>query len=163
MLSLTSTKKQGLGLTSVIAAVTGDKSDAETVSMACELLGDARGTVHVVHVIEVARDLPVDAEVTAATTIGEEILKDMEEVTARFKCNSEAELLQSRKAGHAIVQEAVDKSVDAIVLGTPFKQQYGSFTLGETLPYVLENAPCRVIVWRGQAPGTAVDDMDLQA
>ena len=46
------------------------------------------------------------------------------------------------------VQEAVDKSVDAIVLGLPYREVYGSFSMGETAPYVLRNAPCKVILWR---------------
>ena len=44
--------------------------------------------------------------------------------------------------------EAVEKAVDSIVLGLPYRERYGSFSMGETIPYVLKNAPCRVILWR---------------
>ena len=137
-----------MGLKSVLVAVTGEPADAEAVELACELVGAQKGNLYIVYVIEVERSLPVDAEIIPATARGEEVLQSMERIAKQTKCTVAAEMLQSRRAGHAIVQEAVDKDVDAIVLGIPYKEQYGAFTLGETTPYVLKNAPCRVILWR---------------
>ena len=65
-----------------------------------------------------------------------------------YRCAIKAELLQSRKVGLAVVQEAVDKSVDAVVLGTTYRWEFGSFSMGSTVPYVLKNAPCKVVLWR---------------
>ena len=64
--------------------------------------------------------------------------------SAKFK--TEGELVQASQTGSAVVREAFDKKVDAIVLGIPYRERYGSFNMGDTVPYVLENAPCRVIV-----------------
>ena len=116
--------------------------------LACDLLVPQRGNLYIVYVIEVDRGLPIDAEIVPATAKGEEVLKEMEEVASEYRCLTQAELLQSRKAGLAVVQEAVDKEVDAIVLGTAYRERYGSFSLGDTVPYVLKNAPCKVILWR---------------
>jgi hypothetical protein len=33
-------------------------------------------------------------------------------------------------------------------MGTAYKRQYGSFSLGNTLPYVLQHAPCQVLLLR---------------
>jgi nucleotide-binding universal stress UspA family protein len=107
--------------------------------------------VHILYVIEVERGFPVDAEVTPAAAKGEQVLKDMESVARNYKCQMEAELVQARKAGTAVVQEAMDKSVDAIVLGTSYKLPFGTYSLGESIPYILKNAPCRVIVSRDPA------------
>ena len=63
-----------------------------------------------------ARNLPVDAEVNEATTKGEEILKAIEELTQDYSCEIEAELLQARQVGPAVVQEAAEREVDTIVL-----------------------------------------------
>lgn len=136
------------GLSSILVAVSGETSDEEAVRLACHLLNSGKGDLYVVYVIEVGRGLPVDAEVSPATARAEEVLKHMEEVALPFKCNIQAELLQSRRAGPAVVQEAVDKQVDAIVLGVGYHEVYGSFSLGETAPYLLRTAPCRVILWR---------------
>ncbi len=146
-----SRKSKENGLSSILVAVAGENSDEEAVKLACQLLSSGKGNLHVVYVIEVERGLPVDAEITPATARAEEVLKHMEEVTRPFKCNVQAELLQSRRAGPAVVREAVDKRVDAIVLGVGYHEVYGSFSLGETAPYLLRNAPCRVILWRDPA------------
>ena len=144
-----STRKQrNNGLSSILVAVVGEASDDDTVRLACELLNHQEGNLHIVYVIEVERSLPLDAEILPATAKGEEVLKHMEEVAKPYKCKTQAELLQSRRAGLAVVQEAVDGNVDAIVLGISYNEEYGSFSLGETAPYVLKNAPCRVILWR---------------
>lgn len=144
-------KVKNSGLSSVLVAV-GGRSEDEAVRLACELISPNKGKLYIVYVIEVERSLPVDAEVAPATAKGEEVLKHMEEVAKPFKCRTQAELLQSRRAGSAVVQEAVDKSVDAIVLGLPYREVYGSFSMGETAPYVLRNAPCKVILWRSSLP-----------
>ena len=144
-------------MSSVLVTVRGEQCDDEVVKLACELLASKRGRVHILYVIEVERGLPVDAEIAPATAKGDEVLKHLEEVAKHYKCRTEAELVQARQAGAAVIQEAVDKSVDTIVMGIPFREVYGSFSLGETVPYVLKNAPCRVIVWRDPRPGISAN------
>lgn len=153
-----SRKSKKNGLSSVLVAVAGEGFDDEAVTLACELLGSQKGKLFIVYVIEVERALPVDAEIAPATARGEDILKEMEAVAKPFKCDVQAELLQSRRTGSAVVQEAVDKSVDAIILGIPYKETYGSFSIGEAAPYVLKNAPCRVILWRHLMPAPISQD-----
>lgn len=119
--------------------------------MACELLESSQSMVHILYVIEVERRFPLDAEVDTAAAAGEAVLRDMESVARNYKCRTDAELLQARKAGVAVVQEAMDRGVDAIMVGTPFKRQFGSYSLGDSIPYILKNAPCRVIVSREPA------------
>ena len=133
---------------SVLVAVRGDQCDDEVVKLACSLTNPQKGMVHILYVIEVERGVPVDAEVAPATAKGEEVLKHMELVAKGFKCKAEAELVQTRQAGSAVVQEAIDKDADTIILGSSYREQYGSFSLGDTIPYVLRHARCRVIVWR---------------
>jgi nucleotide-binding universal stress UspA family protein len=142
-------------VSSVLVPVTGDTCDEEMVRLACELLEPNRSMIHILYVIEVERGLPVDADVPPASAKGEQVLKAMESVARNYKCQMEAELLQARKAGTAVVQEAIEKGVDAIVLGTPYRHQFGAYSLGESIPYILKNAPCRVIVSRDPADPVA--------
>ena len=136
----------------MLVAVEGHSSDGDAVRLACDLLAPQKGKVYILYVIEVERGLPLDAEIVPATAKGYEVLKEMEEVARRYRCVTQAEMLQSRKAGLAVVQDAVDKEVDAIVLGAAYREKYGSISLGETVPYVLKNAPCKVILWRDAIP-----------
>jgi len=150
-----SRKLKSFGYSAVLVAVEGEGSDDDAVKLACDLLGSTSSTLYIVYIIEVDRGLPLDveAEIAPATAKGEEILKDMEEVAKPHKLNVQAELLLSRRAGSAVVQEAVDKQVDAIVLAVPYQQQYGLFSIGDTADYVLKTAPCRVILWRNFIEG----------
>ncbi|MCI0437724.1 MAG: universal stress protein [Chloroflexi bacterium] len=146
-----------MSVSTVLVAVNGDSSDDEAVKLACQMVKSCRGKLYLLHVIEVDRGYPIDAEIGHATARGEEILKHVEQVAKPFKCNVEAELVQARSFGSAVVQEAADREVDVIVLGIPYEERYGSFSLGETVPYVLKNAPCRVIVWREPPSGQSLN------
>jgi nucleotide-binding universal stress UspA family protein len=135
-------------MSSVLVAVRGEPCDDEVVKLACELLNSRSDDLYLLYVIEVERGIPLDAEIAPATAKGEEILTHVEELARSYKLKPVAELVQARQAGSAVVGEAADKNVEAIVLGIPYREQFGSFSMGETIPYVLRNAPCRVIVWR---------------
>ena len=67
----------------------------------------------------------------------------------RAKVKMQTELLQARDVGAALVDEAVALEADVIVLGLPYRKRLGGdFAIGRTIPYVFQNAPCRVFVVR---------------
>ena len=138
-------------MSSVLVPVGLGGSDADAVGLACELLGNKKGQLFIVYTIEVGRALPVDAEMPDDFARGEELLRRMEQVARPFGCRTQAEILQSRQAGLAAVQEAYDKQVDAIVLGMACQEPYGDYILDEAAKYILRNAPCSVILWREAA------------
>ena len=55
---------------------------------------------------------------------------------------------QVQVLGHAIVDEAIERDVSAIVLGVSHDRPLGELDLGRTASYVVEHAPCQVIVLR---------------
>ena len=135
-----------------LALVTGSAEDDAVVSLACDLARGSKGLVWLLYVIEVPRRLPVDAEISAETTHGEQTLQRMERLGKTLKCRVEGEILQARDIGAAIVQEAVGRNVDGIVAGMPYTERYGNPTLGETTPYILRHSPCQVVVYRNTQP-----------
>ncbi len=151
-------KPEGVKIKSAIAAVSGNLADDYAVRFAAQIAERRRGSLYIVHVIEVERSLPVDSELPFHTAAGNDLLDRMEDVTKRFKCKVSLELLQARLAGPAIVHEAAERDVDAVVIGIPYKTKYGKFTLGEAVPYILEHAPCRVVLLRGEIPQEPGDD-----
>ena len=144
-----------MAISSVLAAVSGEGCDTEVVRLACHLMRPKRGTLHILYVIEVDRRMPVDVEIVSATVRAETVLRSMEKVARAERFSTEGELVQARDVGSAVVNEAFDRSVDAIVLGVPYQRRYGVFTLGDSVPYVLENAPCQVVLWRDYGPKPA--------
>ena len=129
--------------------IKGDKTGENAFRLACGLYKESKAKLYALYVIEVKQELPLDAQVDP--TKGETILGRIEAVGQEEKYPVEAEYVQARHAGPAIVQEALEKGVELIVLGIPYKRRFGQFTLGETASYILKNAPCPVILWREQA------------
>lgn len=132
----------------VMVALKGDQGEEEAVRLACDVVEPTDGAVYLLHVIEVERAQPVDVEDREATSRGEEVLQRAERLVLSQSRQVQAELLQARDVGPAVVREAIDKSVQLIILSLPYKRRYGVFSLGSTVPYILNHAPCRVVVLR---------------
>ena len=86
-------------------------------------------------------------------TKAEAVLDYMESLAKKQRCVVQTEVLQARSAGSAVVKAALDRRIDLIVMNTLYERRYGEFTLGGTAPYVLENAPCHVWLYRGPMDG----------
>ena len=102
----------------VLLPVNGDDSDEESLTLACNLVRESKGKIYVLYVIEVARQLPLDSDVSSEFAKGEEVLQRIESLGKKYHVEVEAEILQAREAGPAVVQEAVERQVGAIVVGT---------------------------------------------
>lgn len=133
----------------ILVSVNGEKADDEAIKLACSLARKNKATVYALYVIEVERSLPLDATIEGERQKAEGVLEHAERVAeeeADYRVDTQ--LLQAREAGPAIVEEAVHRGADLIVMGFSYKKRFGQFSLGSTMPYVLRNAPCRVIVSR---------------
>ena len=135
-------------LSCVLVSVNGSAADADAVRLACELAHDNGAKVCAIYVIEVKRSLPLDADLAQETARGELVLADAEQLGNTLNCSIETELLQAREVGPAIVDLAYERRADVLVMGIIYKRKFGEFTIGETVPYVLKNAPCQVCLTR---------------
>ena len=143
----TSKAAPGVGATGDIAVVVeGKKLDNELVRLACLMAKKARRKVHLVHVIEVPRTLPLKAVLTKESENADKILTEALAVAEESGCDAVAEVVQAREAGTAIVDEARDHNCALIMLGLVRDPTKTHNDLGKTVPYVLTNAPCRVWV-----------------
>jgi nucleotide-binding universal stress UspA family protein len=145
------TKEPALTFKSILVPVNGSEASLMAVEFACSLAKRSRGKVNVVHVIEVRRSLPLDADLVAEAQRGEDILSQAELAARRQDFEVDGDLLQARDAGHAIVDEAVERQVDAIIMGVPFRRPFGDFEMGKVASQVLKTAPCEVILLRQPA------------
>lgn len=141
-------KEPALSFKSILVPVDGSEASMMAVEFACTLAKRSRGKVHVVHVIEVKRSLPLDAELVSEAQRGEDILAQAEMAARRQDFEVEGDLLQARDAGHAVVDEAIERQADAIVIGVPFRRPFGEFELGKVPAHVLKSAPCEVVLLR---------------
>ncbi len=132
----------------VLVPVRGSDADEETMRLACQMAKKAKGKVWAVSVVAIKRSLPLDAEIESELKKAETILDKVEEVAEEEDYEVETDVLQAREVGPAIVDEAVERGVDLIVMGISYKQRFGQFSLGNVIPYVLKNSPCPVMLYQ---------------
>lgn len=132
----------------ILVPINGNASSDEMVAQACAIAKRTRGEVHVIYIIEVKRTLPLDADLPPEAERGEMVLEQAEKVAGQGGVTIQADLLQARDVGPTIVDEARERGADLILLGITYKKRFGEFDLGQTAPFVLKHAPCRVWVCR---------------
>ncbi|MFQ5872460.1 MAG: universal stress protein [Dehalococcoidia bacterium] len=138
----------------ILVPVDGDSADEEAIKLACNISNRSKGQVYVLYVIEVSWKLPIDAEMELEVRKAEAVLDYMESIAKQEHSTVQTEVHQARAVGTAVVEEALARRIDLIVMNTPYERRYGEFTLGSAAPYVLKNAPCHVWLYRGPMNGT---------
>ncbi len=128
----------------VMVPVNGKPGDEEALQVAFAFARKGKIKITAVHVVEVRRSLPLEMELPAETSQGEQLLERIEELAQHNGCHIEAELLQARSAGVAIVDEVFHLKADLIIMALPYRSRFGEFHLGETSNYILNHATCRV-------------------
>ncbi len=132
----------------VLVPVVGSEADEEAVRLACRLARKDKGKVWAVAVVAIKRVLPLDAEIDSEIKNAEDVLDAVELVAEEEDYEVETDVLQAREVGPAIVDEAVERGVDLILMGIIYKRRFGQFSLGNVVPYVLKNSPCPVILYQ---------------
>jgi len=136
----------------ILVPVTGTTADDEVIKLACQLAKKSKAKIWTVYVLTVKRTLPLDAEITPDVKKAEEVLDHITTVAEDEGYEVETDLLQAREAGPTIVDEAVERGADLILMGVVYKRIFGQFSLGSVAPYVLQNAPCEVILYHQYTP-----------
>jgi nucleotide-binding universal stress UspA family protein len=136
----------------ILVTVTGTQADDEATRLACRLTKKNKGKIWAVYVVTVKRSLPLDAEIEPEIRKAEDILDHIAGVAEEEDYEIETDLLQAREAGPTIVDEAVEREADLILMGVIYKRRFGQFNLGSVVPYVLKNAPCQVILYHQYTP-----------
>jgi basic amino acid/polyamine antiporter, APA family len=151
---------------SILVPVFGEELDDDIVGTAGRLAASASEDVEggavleALYVFEIPMSLPIDARVP------DERVQEAKRVLARAKEVGEeyagvevaTAMVRGRSAGQAIVSEARRRGVEAIVLGAeePSRLRGGAILggrgrardrfVGDTTRYVIEKAPCKVIL-----------------
>jgi len=131
----------------ILVPVRGTEADEEAMTLACRLAKKDKGKIWAVHVITIKRALPLDAGIESEIRKAEDILDNIENITEEQDYEVETDVLQAREVGPAIIDEAVERGVNLILMGVKYKRRFGQFSLGNVVPYVLKNAPCPVILY----------------
>jgi nucleotide-binding universal stress UspA family protein len=133
--------------TKIVVPVTGTTADDEVIKLACQLAKKSKAKIWTVYVLTVKRTLPLDVELKPDVQKAEEVLDHIATVAEDEGYEVETDLLQAREVGPTIVDEAVEREADLILMGVINKRIFGQFSLGNVIPYVLQHAPCQVILY----------------
>lgn len=148
----------------IVVPVNGQRYDERAIRVAAQIAAKKSIDLAVVHVVEVPQQLPLDAEIPGEIERGEAILRSAEDLAITLldgkNVRIDAELLQARSAGTAIVDEAIERRTHLIVMATRIRVRHGRASLGETARYILQSAPCEVLLLR-EAVSLAPDDVLL--
>ncbi|MFN8592708.1 MAG: universal stress protein [Thermomicrobiales bacterium] len=140
------------GFGRVVAPVAGKSSDERVIGLLPKLISAEGGVVTFLYVVAVPQSMPLDAELPLEIEKGENALRRAESELRRSthprSVEVVTELLQARAVGPAIVDEAIERKADAIVMTAVIHRSHGRNTLGETANHVLLNAGCEVVVIR---------------
>ncbi len=136
-----------------VIALSGARTDRPIVALAAELARAGHGDLVGVHVVEIDWTLPLDADVAGHSEEAQRVLDIAEATAEAHHYKLETVLLQARDVGAAIVDEATEREADLVICGLPFRRRFGGdFAIGQTIPYILRNAPCAVWVVREAIP-----------
>ena len=132
-----------------IVALSGGPGDERIVRLVAQHARGTKAEVIGVHVVEIDWTLPLDSDIAGHSEEVQRVLDTAEAVAEDSKITLEPVLLQARDVGAAIVDEAVERAADLLVVGLPYRQRFGGeFAIGRTIPYILQNAPSAVWVVR---------------
>jgi nucleotide-binding universal stress UspA family protein len=132
-----------------VIALNGGRSDERIVRLVAEQARHTKAELIAVHVVEIDWTLPLDSDVAGGSEEVQRVLDQAEAVAEASKVTLEPVLLQARDVGAAIVDEAVERGADLLVVGLPYRKRFGGeFAIGRTIPYILQNAPSAVWVLR---------------
>jgi nucleotide-binding universal stress UspA family protein len=132
-----------------VVALSGHPNGMRLVKLVAELVRPHKGELIGVHVVEVDWSMPLDMDIAGRSEEIQQVL-DMAEGTAEAAgVRLEPVLLQARDVGAALVDEALERDADVLVVGLAYRTKFGGdFAIGRTIPYILKNAPCAVRVVR---------------
>jgi basic amino acid/polyamine antiporter, APA family len=135
----------------IVVPILRTAESEEALVAAARLATERRARIVIVTVIEVPLELPVDTRLVEEERIANETLDDAQALVENYGVHAVTRLLRARRAGPAIVQEAAERNAELIVLGAPRRGiRRGAPIFGQTVDYVLKNAPCRVLIAAGK-------------
>jgi len=130
----------------ILVPVVGSRITDEMMVLACQLATEKKSSIDGLYVIEVPLNLPLDAHLTVEREKADTALAMAGRVADAFKVKFTPHVVTARQAGKAIVDEAIDRRSEVIILGTMRKRRIGDLVFGRTADYVLDHAPCEVLL-----------------
>ncbi len=130
----------------ILVPIVGSRISDEMMVLACQLATEKNSSIVGMYVIEVPLNLPLEARLVNERAKADKILKSAGVIAQTFKVRFTPHIVTARQAGRAIVEEAELRRSEVIILGTARKRRIGDLVFGRTTDYVIDHAPCEVLL-----------------
>ena len=134
----------------IVVPVKRSPETEDSLIAAARLAAERNATIVVVHVLEVPLARPLDADLGAIEDRANELLDDAQALVESYGVRAVTRLVRSRSAAQAIVEEAIARNAELIVLGTRRVRPSARELLGRAEQQVLKESPVRVLVVAGR-------------
>jgi APA family basic amino acid/polyamine antiporter len=135
--------------TIVVPVLPGPESE-EAMVAAARLAADKRSQIALVTVIEVPLELPLDSDLGEEESEAERVLDEAQARLESYGVRTVTRVARARAAGQAIVEDALGRDAELIVVGAPrARVRRGMPVFGRTVDYILKRSPTRVLVAAG--------------
>jgi len=133
----------------ILVPIKPGRESEEAIDLACRLAAERRASISAVSVVQVQLELPLETRLDEEEMRADEALDAAAAIAELYGVNVTERIVRARSPGRAIVDEAVRRHSEIIVMGAPRGgRRRGVFS--DTVDFVLKNAPCRVMVAAGR-------------
>jgi basic amino acid/polyamine antiporter, APA family len=133
----------------ILVPVKPGRSSEEAIDLACRLATDRGASIAALSVVVVPLELPLDTRLEEEELRAYEALDSAAAIAELYGVNVTERLVRARHAGRAIVDEAIRRQSEIIVMGAP-RVHGRRAVFSDTVDFVLKHAPCRVMVAAGR-------------
>ena len=130
----------------LLVPVRDSRVSEEMMVLACQLATERKASIDVLYVIEVPINLPIDASLREEHERARQVLERAGHAADQFKIKTTPVIVTARSAGRAIVEEAIARRSEVIILGSQGKRRIADKVFGRTIDYVLDHLPCEAII-----------------
>jgi basic amino acid/polyamine antiporter, APA family len=134
---------------SILVPIAPGYASDEAMDFACRLAAERRASIVALTAIEVPLELPLDAELPDDVREANEQLDEARAIGDSYGVNVIGRIARTRNIGRAIVDEAMRRHSEIIVMAGPRRvrlQRGRRQIFGDAVDFVLRHAPCRVMV-----------------
>jgi APA family basic amino acid/polyamine antiporter len=130
----------------MLVPIVGSRVTDEMMVLACQLATEKGSSIDALYVIEVPMNLPLDARLVTERARAQGVMSAATAIANQFGVSLRPHVITARGAGRAICEVAEERKSEVIIIGSVRKRRVGEFVFGRTVNYVLQHAPCEVIV-----------------
>ena len=134
---------------SILVPIAAGYASDEAMDFACRLAAERRASIVALTAIEIPLDQPLDAEMPDEVHEANEQLDEARAIGESYGVTVIGRIARTRNIGRAIVDEAVRRNSEIIVMAGPRRvrlERGRRQIFGDAVDFVLRHAPCRVMI-----------------